>query len=84
MASKLSYQTPVKLKPLDKNKYSQDLIDRAYSLYVKDFYRHRFKGQVFTLQGFEEHAFNRDLFIHEAIIIRRNKAIKKILNDGGI
>jgi len=80
MIGKESYRTPVNLKPLNKHKYSQELIDTAYDMYVKDFHEKGWKGQHLTLYGFEHFAFNRDLFIHEAIIKSRDKKINKILN----
>lgn len=80
LVSRESYITKVKLKPLNKKKYSQRLIDRAYSLYLMDFHQHDFGGQYFTIHGFERHAFNRDLFIQIAIKEQRDKKIKELLD----
>lgn len=80
LVSRESYTTRVKLKPLNKKKYPQSLINKAYSLYLRDFFEHGFKGNTFTLYGFEHQLFNRDLFIHQAIIEKRNRKINKIIN----
>jgi hypothetical protein len=75
-----SYYNRINLKPLNKNKYSQELISRAYVLYLKDFKEQGFKGQRYSLYSFETHAPNRDLFLHKAIQEQRDKKINKILN----
>ena len=78
MASKESYTVKKELKPLDRKKYSSGLIKRAYSSYLKDFRRHGFEGNSFTLFGFERHAYNRDLFLEQTRLEERSKKINKI------
>jgi len=83
LVSKESYTTRVELKPLNKKKYSQKLINRAYRLYLKDFKKQGFDGSRYTIHGFERYAYNRDLFLQIAIQEQRDKKIKGILNEIG-